>query len=285
MRAGFERAGSEGGAYDAAALPQAHVRTELLARLDLVNLAPKVIVDLGAGTGQGARALKQRFRGSTVIALDSSPALLRQARRRGSWLRPLQTLCADALRLPFKTGSVDLVFSSLLLHWVDDFDAALAEVRRVLAPGGFFAFATLGPDTLRELRAAWATADDAPHVMGLRDMHDVGDALSRAGFAEPVLDIERLTVTYSDVATLRHDLKATGAGNALAGRRRGLTTPRRWRRMSEAYEALRTDGVLPATCEVVYGACWNGGSRPGSAMLEGEARIPIHAIGHRKRDP
>ena len=153
VRAGFERAGTS---YDEAAVLQAHVRVELLSRLELVNLDPRVVVDLGAGTGQGAQALKHRFRRATVIALDSAFGMLRQAQRRGSWLRPLKPLCADAMGLPLKDGSVELMFSSLLLHWVDDLDAVLAEVRRVLAPGGFFAFATLGPDTLCELRAAVA---------------------------------------------------------------------------------------------------------------------------------
>ena len=279
LRAGFERAGA---GYDEAAVPQAHVRAELLSRLELVNLDPKVIVDLGCGTGQGAKALKRRFRGASVIALDVAASMLKQAARHSSWLRPLLPVRADALRLPLTDGVVDLVFSSLLLHWVNDLDAVLAEVRRVLAPGGFFSFATLGPDTLRELRQAWSAADPGLRVNGFRDMHDVGEALSRAGFSEPVLDVERLTVTYDDVAALRHDLRATGAGNACAARPRGLTTPRSWQRMVAAYESLRSGGTLPATCEVVYGAAWNGGSRPGAAVRQGETRIPVHAIGRRR---
>jgi len=279
VRAGFERAGAS---YDEAAVLPAHVRTELLSRLELVNLDPKVVVDLGCGTGQGARALKRRFRASTVIALDSANGLLRQAARHSSWLRPLHPVCADALQLPLADSTVHLVFSSLLLHWVDDLDAVLAEVRRVLAPGGFFAFATLGPDTLRELRQAWAAVDDGLHVNGFRDMHDVGDALSRAGFSEPVLDVERLTVTYDSVAALRRDLKASGAGNASAARSRGLTTPRNWNRMVLAYENLRSGGTLPASCEVVYGAAWNSSSRQGASAHDGEALIPVHAIRKRK---
>ncbi len=279
VRFGFERAAKS---YDAAAILPTHVREELLSRLPLVNLSPKVVVDLGCSTGQGARELKRRFRACTVIALDSAFGMLRHAARHSSWLRPFKLVCADAQRLPLADASVDLIFSSLLLHWVDDLDAALAEVRRVLAPGGFFAFATLGPDTLRELREAWAAADDGVHVSGFRDMHDVGDALSRAGFSEPVLDVERLTVTYDDVAALRRDLRDTGASLAGAQRARGLTSPRRWQRMIAAYECLRSGGTLPATCEVVYGAAWNGGSRQGATMREGEASVPVHAIRRRK---
>lgn len=278
VRSGFERAGP---GYDAAAVLQSHVRMELLSRLELVKLDPQVIVDLGCSTGLGARELKRRFRASTVIPMDFARSMLRQTARHSSWLRPLRPVCADALQLPLVNGKVDLLFSSLLLHWVEDLDAALAEVRRVLSPGGFFAFATLGPDTLSELRQAWSVADPGVHVSGFRDMHDVGDALSRAGFSEPVLDVERLTITYDSVAALRRDLKTTGAGNASAARSRGLGSPRRWQRMVEAYEGLRSEGTLPATCEVVYGAAWNGGSRQGAAMHEGEARIPLHAIKRR----
>jgi malonyl-CoA O-methyltransferase len=192
-------------------------------------------------------------------------------------------LCADALQLPLRDSCVDLVFASLLLHWVDDLDGLFSEVRRVLRPGGFFAFATLGPDTLHELRHAWAEAGDAAsiRVMGQRDMHDVGDALARAGFAEPVLDIERITLTYPHIAALCHDLKATGARNATAARPRGLTTPRHWQRMVAAYETLRCNGTLPATCEVIYGASWGGGPHRGASMQHGEVSIPVSSIKHR----
>jgi len=281
VRAAFDRAGP---GYDAAAVLQARVREELLARLDLVRIEPAVVLDLGAGTGQGAQALKRRYRRCTVIALDGALGMLRQARRRSRWLRPLHPVCADALRLPFADASVDLIFSSLMLQWCDNLDAALREMRRVLAPGGFAALSTLGPDTLQELRAAWASADQAAggqraHVLGFRDMHDIGDALGRAGFLEPVLDVERLTLTYLDVHDLAADLKGLGAGNAAAARPRGLTGKNRWRAMAQAYEGFRRDGRLPATYEVVYCAAWAGQARRTVPVVEGEVRVPVGAIG------
>ncbi|HEV2703438.1 MAG TPA: malonyl-ACP O-methyltransferase BioC, partial [Steroidobacteraceae bacterium] len=253
VRAAFDRASAT---YDAAAVLQTRVRDELLSRLDLIRIEPKVVVDLGCGTGLGTRKLKDRYRAATVIGLDAAPGMLRETRRRSGWLRPLQRVCADVYQLPFRDGAVTLLFSNLVLQWCDDLDGALREIRRVLAPGGFFAFTTFGPDTLRELRDAWAAADGGTHVSGFRDMHDIGDAVTRAGLAEPVMDVERLTMVYPDVAAITRDLRVIGARNATAARHRGLTGKGRWRAMTAAYESQRHSGLLPATYEVVYGADW-----------------------------
>jgi malonyl-CoA O-methyltransferase len=278
VRAAFDRASAT---YDAAAVLQTRVRDELLSRLDLIRIDPRIVMDLGCGTGLGARRLKERYRAATVVALDPAFGMLRETRRHSGWRRPLQRVCADAYQLPFREGAVDLVFSNLMLQWCDDLDGALREVRRVLSPEGFFAFTTFGPDTLRELRQAWASADGGTHVSGFRDMHDIGDALGRAGLTEPVMDVERLTMLYPDVAAITRDLKVIGAHNATAARARGLTGKHRWRAMTAAYEAERTAGLLPATYEVVYGAAWGARGRPAAPLLHGEVQIPVHAIGRR----
>jgi malonyl-CoA O-methyltransferase len=281
VRAAFDRASAR---YDAAAVLQTGVRDELLSRLDLIRISPTVVVDLGCGTGLGARQLKDRYRGAMVVALDPAPGMLRETRRRSGWLRPLQRVCADAYQLPFREGAVGLIFSNLMLQWCDDLDLALSEIRRVLAPDGFFAFTTFGPDTLRELRNAWAAADGGTHVSGFRDMHDIGDALTRAGLSEPVLDAERVTMVYPDVAAITRALKVIGAHNATAARARGLTGKGRWRAMTAAYETQRHGGLLPATYEVVYGAAWGARGRPAAAAVHGEVRIPVSAIRHGRRE-
>ncbi|HEY1898218.1 MAG TPA: malonyl-ACP O-methyltransferase BioC [Steroidobacteraceae bacterium] len=280
VRAAFDRASAT---YDAAALLQTRVRDELLSRLDLVRIAPEVIVDLGCGTGQGTRHLKDRYRSAMVIGVDPAWGMLREMRRRSGWLRPLQRVCGDVLQLPFRDGTVSLMFSNLMLQWCDNLDAALTEIRRVLSADGFLAFTTFGPDTLRELRHAWAAADGGSHVSGFRDMHDIGDALTRAGLAEPVMDVERLTMTYPDVAAITRDLKTIGAHNATAARARGLTGKGRWRAMTQAYETHRQAGLLPATYEVVYGAAWGARGRAAAPVVQGEVHIPVHGI-RRHRD-
>jgi malonyl-CoA O-methyltransferase len=278
VRAAFDRASS---GYDQAAALQGRVRDELVERLALFKLTPKVALDLGTGTGGGAQALRGAYRRALILALDSAPGMLREARRRSTLLRRFERILADAARLPLATASVDLVFSNLMLQWCDDLAAPLAEVRRVLAPGGLFTCSTFGPDTLRELREAWAAVDGDSHVSRFLDLHDVGDALMRAGFSEPVLDVERVVLTYPDTTALMRDLKAIGAHNATRGRPRGLTGRGRMGRMSQAYERFREGGVLPASFEVIYATAWGATERPAAAVIAGEARIPVAAIRRR----
>ena len=263
VRRSFDRAATT---YDDAAFLHREVRDNLLQRLDLVTLAPRVVVDAGAGTGHAARALIRRYPRSLVIALDASRPMLKAAGRQQSWLRRFARVCGDAERLPLADGSVNLILSNLMLQWCDP-DAVFAECRRVLAPQGLLNFSTLGPDTLRELRSAWSEVDSHTHVNQFLDMHDIGDALVRAGFESPVLDVERYTLSYLDVRRVAADLKATGAHNATLGRSRGLTGRRRFHALTAAYESFRRDGRLPATYEVVFGHAWASGpsSRRGGA--------------------
>ena len=264
VRRSFDRASTT---YDAAAVLQSEVRDLLLDRLDLTAVVPRVVLDVGAGTGHASRALKRRYPRAQVLAADFSLGMLRAAAGQQSWFRPFARVCADAVRLPLKDGGVDLILSNFLLPWSDP-DAVFAEFRRVLAARGLLSFTSLGPDTLKELRAAWAQVDSYSRVHPFIDMHDIGDALLRAGFAAPVLDVERYTLTYIDVRGLAADLKAVGARNATAGRLKGLTGPRKFAAMQAAYEMHRHDGRLPATYEVVFGQAWAPAAaarRPGTA--------------------
>jgi malonyl-CoA O-methyltransferase len=271
VRRSFDRAAKT---YDRAAVLHAEVRAGLHERLQLVTLVPRVVLDAGAGTGHGSRELKRRYPKAQIIALDSSRQMLKVAGRQQSWLRPFERVCADAQALPLRDASVDLIVSNLLLQWCDP-DAAFAEFRRVLTPSGLLSFSAFGPDTLRELRAAWGRVDAHSHVHQFIDMHDLGDALVRNGFAAPVLDVERFTLQYLNVHKVAADLKATGAHNSTAGRARGLTSPRKFAAMQAAYESFRQDGRLPATYEVVFAHAWapahaarRGPGEPTSVSLE-----------------
>jgi malonyl-CoA O-methyltransferase len=275
VRASFERASA---AYESAAPLQAQVADDLLERLTAFKFAPRVVLDLGAGTGRMTRELKRRYPRALVIALDIAPGMLEAAQRHQPLWRRFARVCGDALRLPLKDRSVDLLCSNLMLQWCEPLDTALAEVRRVLNDGGFFAFSTFGPDTLQELRAAWAAADDYNHVNHFPDMHEVGDALVRAGLSEPVLDVDKIGRAYPDALTLMRDLKAIGAHNVTAGRPRALVGRARLARMQAAYEAWRTPAGLPVTYEVVHGASWGAAGRSSTAAIDGVARIAPGSI-------
>jgi len=286
LRRSFNQAA---GSFDAAAVLHREVRQRALTRLQLLRAKPKVIVDLGAGTGHASRWLKTQFPHAHVIAVDSAVAMLQESRRQLGALRKLlrrgpNAVVGDAVALPLRDVSVDWVFSNLMLPWCGSLAAVLAEIRRVLKPGGVVSFTTFGPDTLHELRAAWQAADSRPHVHPFMDMHDVGDALVHAGFADPVLDAERFTLTYRDVKALLLDLKATGSRNALPLRARGLVSRSRFAKLAAAYEPYRQDGVLPVTYEVVYGQAWQS-DRPRKTEGGTETRVPIAALRGRRREP
>jgi malonyl-CoA O-methyltransferase len=281
LRRAFGRAAA---CYDEAAVLQREVGERLLGRLDLMRVQPRRILDIGCGTGVATRALMKRYPKAQVVALDLSTAMLGQARRRAPLLRRLPAVCADAERLPLLPGSVDMVFSNLTLQWCHDLNRAFAGFLRCLRPEGLALFSTFGPDTLKELRRSWAAVDRRTHVNAFVDMHDIGDALVRAGFADPVMEAEAFTLTYDSARDLMRDLKTIGAHNVSAGRPRGMTGKRALAAMEAAYEGFRdADGRLPATYEVVYGHAWAPRELPQRRGAAGEAFVPVGRIGRRGR--
>ncbi|HIA08188.1 MAG TPA: malonyl-ACP O-methyltransferase BioC [Chromatiaceae bacterium] len=245
--------------YDEVAVMQHEVADRICERLDYVKLQPKVILDVGCGTGRATQALSERYRKAQLIALDLAEPMLNKVRQRQSiwpWQRRTRLLCGDAEQLPIADESVDLVFSSLTIQWCSDIEKTMQEFHRVLRPGGLLMFSTFGPDTLRELSQSWASCDSRPHVNHFIDMHDVGDAAMRAGLADPVMDAEHFTLTYDSVWDLMRDLKAVGAHNVGIDRLHALTGKGRLRQMTQNYEQYRVDNRLPATYEVVYGHAW-----------------------------
>lgn len=279
VRRSFDQAAKT---YDDAAAVQTEIRNRLLERLDLVKLQPKVVLDLGAGTGHASKALKQRYKTADVIAVDLAEGMLAEADRRQSWFKRFHRVAADTHRLPFKDASTQLVFSNLMLEWCHDPDAVFQEIRRVLQPGGLLTFATLGPDTLRELREGWRKIDAYPHVHRFIDMHDLGDALVRAGLAEPVMDTERLTVTYPDLDALLKELAASGSTNLAHGRPRGLTSKARLESLRQSVRPASEQAALPVSVEVVYGHAWATELRP-RRQSGGEVRIPVTSLTRPKR--
>jgi malonyl-CoA O-methyltransferase len=275
-RTSFGRAANT---YDASAILQKQVREEMLSRLDLVKLDPHTILDAGCGTGLASHALQQRFEKSQVVSLDFALPMLQKTRSSNPNNRLIgkvknffsgmkeNLLCADIESLPLANASVCLVWSNLAIQWCNDLDSALQEFQRVLQPEGLLMFSTFGPDTLKELRIATSGQAGVTSVSRFIDMHDIGDALVRAGFSAPVLDVERFTLTYDDVKSIMRDLKSIGAHNATDGRARGLLGRGFLLNLEARYEKFRLGskldgGKLPATFEVVYGHAWRGQDKP-----------------------
>ncbi len=301
VRHAFSRAATT---YDAAASLQHEVETHLLESLTYFEdratdarapdshapnpRIPATVVDLGCGPGRAAAVMRQRWPRARVIAIDQSLAMLQQSpgqRGRWPWRKPVECVCADARALPLADGSVDVLFSNLCLQWLDDLPAAFAGFRRVLKPGGLLLVSTFGPDTLHELRVAFAQADAAPHVSPFAGIAEFGDALMQAGFRDPVLDRDTLVSGYQDLPALMRELRALGATNALQSRRRTLTGRARFAAAAAAYDVERRgDGQLPATWETITAMAW--APEPGAPIREGGfevATVPLSSIPIRRR--
>lgn len=221
----------------------------MLEQLQWVRIEPACIVDAGAGPGGGRDELLRRFPEARVLSLDSSLGMLRAGAG--------ERVCGDMQQMPMGDGCSQLVFSNLALHWCRSIGAALGEFRRVLGSPGLVFFSMFGPDTLKELRRARSSAglDDDPET--LLDMHHLGDALVRAGFADPVMSTDRFPVPYADYATLEGDLRRCGVSRAMMPRSSGLAGGTRRRAVKEAFEAQRDrGGMVAVSIEVVYGQAW-----------------------------
>ena len=256
----FERAAPT---YGAASRLEAEIGARMLERLDYLKIAPRRILDAGSGPSREARGLASRYARPQIISLDFSPAMLRAGRSKFGFFRKEKLLCADLTQLPLASGTIDLAWSNMALHWVSEPLAAFKEFIRVLAPEGLLMFSSLGPDTLKELRVAAG----ATRVHEFIDMHDLGDMLVAAGFSAPVMDMEVLTFTYEHADALLADLRAGGQTNARADRPRGLSG-------KGFLKKLRASAGTRGTFEVVYGHAWKGVPRK---LADGRDIVEFHA--------
>ena len=301
VRRAFSRASAS---YASAATLQVEVEGRLLESLDYYAegregdaITPAVVVDIGCGPGHASRAIQQRWPKAHVLAIDLAMPMLRQHDADASAFaralpRPLARLltrgpariCADARALPLADHSVDILFSNLCLQWIDDLPAVFAGFRRVLKPGGMLVVSTFGPDTLYELRVAFAEADAVPHVSPFASIAQFGDALIASGFRNPVLDRDDLVTRYDDLPALMRELRAIGATNALHARRHTLTGKARFAAAANAYESFRNSDRLPATWEIISALAW--APEHGAPIREGGedvARFPASGIPVRRR--
>jgi malonyl-CoA O-methyltransferase len=254
--------------YDSAAVLAREVGRRLTERIDLVRLAPRRFADIGCATGDGVCALQRRYPAALPLAVDYAWPMLQVVAARSHWLermrgRSARCVNADVRALPLAEGSLDLVWSNLMLHWLPDLRPAFAEMQRTLAEGGLLQFAMLGPDTLKELRALGAP------IASFIDMHDIGDMLVATGFADPVMEMEMLTVTYATPRSFLADQRRLGVRTALLGQ----LDWQQWRKLFAAWQ--RVAGVLPARFEIIYGHAWKVAPK-GVPEVTADGRSVIH---------
>jgi malonyl-CoA O-methyltransferase len=274
VRRAFSRAAAD---YDAAAVLQREVCQRMLQQLDFIKLKPSHLLDVGSGTGWGTQQLASRYPQAKLTSLDIALGMLQHARRSSRSWKTLfspsrQTwLCADVEQIPLANASINMVWSNLALQWCNDLPATFVELNRILSVEGLLIFSSFGVDTLHELRHAFKDVDGYNHLNRFADLHDVGDMLVAAGFADPVMEMERITLTYNDVRAVMQDLKSIGANNATSGRANGMMGKTTWQRVIENYEMLRVAGKLPATFEIIYGHAWKPApkiNRDGHAIIK-----------------
>lgn len=246
-------------------------------RLLLFKATPRRIIDWSSFLGAGAARLTATFPDAAMVAVESSPSLVERSRAqlRSSWWMPRRWTAPAAevvLASAPGPGDAQLIWANMVLHGITDPPALMQRWQQMLAPGGFVMFSCLGPDTLRELTSVYAQLHWPSPTIAFVDMHDLGDMLVRAGFADPVMDQERLTVHWNSAEALCRDLRLLG-GNVLPDRFPGLRTPRWLRRMHDALELLRDDsGRYALTFEIVYGHAFKG-EAPVNAAIETQVSL------------
>jgi malonyl-CoA O-methyltransferase len=273
IRRRFDRAAAT---FDDADFVHAVTRDGVVSRLEPLVIEPTTILDLGCATGSMGRVLRKRFRRAHVVSLDLSHVMLGRARKKRSWFARSSFVQGDASQLPFADASFELVIANQLLPLVSEPQPVFEEVSRILRKDGVFTFATLGPDSLQEIGRAWASVDDMPHVISFPDMHDIGDGLVRAGLRDPVLDVDRLLISYDKADKLFTDLSRAGARNVLSGRGSNLTGKGKFRGMTESLSASGPGDKIVLDLELVYGHCWGSGrcNDPANYHIDA-ARIPL----------
>ena len=257
IRQRFERTANQ---FDNADFVHKKTRKGLIERLGPVLFKASSILDLGSATGSASNELRSRFKRANIVSLDISHNMLCKAREKKSWFSKAAYAQADAISLPFKNSCFDLVFANMLLPWLNDPQVVFQEITRVLRKGGVFAFTTLGPDSFREIARSWNEIDSKAHVNQFIDMHNLGDGLVNSGLRDPVVDVDRLLISYKNSETMINDLKNSGSRNVLETRNQTMTGKESFKQMIKTLTNPST-GEIKLSLELIYGHCWGFGEK------------------------
>jgi len=245
--------------YEQAADVQHEIGERLLERLHYLKMQPQYVLDVGCGPGALTARLKKQYPNAHIVGLDLAFEMLKLANKKQRWRQKWGLVNADMAALPFVSGQFDLIFSNQVIHWAPSLAAVMREFNRVLRPSGCIMFSTLGPDTFLELRQAFDKVDTHAHVNDFLDMHDIGDCLLNEKFADPVMDMDKLTAHYKSLTDLVYGLKSQGVRNIHANRNAGLMGKQAWSLFEQSMAVFCTaEQKFPLTYEVVYGHAWKG---------------------------
>ena len=266
----FERQAAN---YDEHAVLEREVAERLLERVEFQRSEPARIVDLGCGSGFCAAALKRRYRKAEVLAVDFAMPMCRLTSGRSTFMRPLRVVCANVSSLPLANRSADLLVANLSLQWTEDLPALFNGLRHILRPGGMLLFSLPGTDSMKELKLACQAAGFANAIDEFRDLHDIGDALLAAGFREPVMDAETISLAYREPATLFRELQAVGAASYCRDFDKLLQAKDQ---IGAHYPVDRSSGTWPLSWEIVYGAAF--GPEEGQPVRSGGVEMATFSV-------
>lgn len=258
--------------YDANAKVANLTGGTLIERLQILKINPKKILDIGAGTGQLAEHLNKLYPTASIYNLDLAEQRLQISKRNEHRL----AICTDMHTLPFIDECFDLITTNLCWHWINNVSQTISEAHRVLKPNGAIVLASLGPDSLHELKTAFAEVSAHAHISPFLDMHDLGDALLKAGFADPVIDVEYINLELQNLQQLFDMLKNTGESNYLTTRHQGLHNKNLIEKVKAVYQKHQKTQTPYATIEIIFAYAWRK-DKP-QKLINNEIHIPISKI-------
>tara|TARA_B100000787_G_scaffold150662_1_gene123337 strand:+ start:259 stop:1059 length:801 start_codon:yes stop_codon:yes gene_type:complete len=245
--------------YDQYSSLQNKISDNLFKKLDLIELKPNLILDLGCGTGRNGRIMKEKYKNIKIINYDFSVNMLLEAKKKQYKILDNKSdfVCGDIEELSFSENTFDVIWSTSSLQWCNNLSDIFKKAKVILKPGGLFIFSTFGPNTLFELRNITKKISNYQKTNNFLGALSIEDKLINEGFIDPIVDSEEFCLTYKDINKLFLDLRKIGATSGFKNRKIGLSGKSFLKLISDGYKEYSYDGIFPATYEAIYGYAWN----------------------------